>query len=200
MRHFCSTIVVLAFCSTAGAQSSLQLKDLVGRPQSLADYRGQIVVLNFWATWCVPCRKEMPELVELQSVLGSRGVQFIGASLDDAETQGQIPAFVRRHKINFPVWIGASPQDQASFRLATSIPATVILDGSGNAVFRIIGVATREVLLERLQWLLSDRSLPAPAELVLPAGITPEHFKEHEAGLEDEHEEEEKEAGSEVPS
>lgn len=137
--------------------------------------------------------------VELQNQYGPRGVQFIGVSTDDEQTRKDVPRFVRDHRIKFPIWMDATPEHQSTFRLATLVPATMILDREGRPVFRLIGESNRQDLQRRLDWLLSDRSPAAPAELVLPAGITPEHFKEHEMGLEDKHEEEEA-AGSQVPS
>lgn len=111
--------------------------------------------------------------------------------------------FAQKFEINFPIWLGATTQEQISFRLGNSLPATVILDTNGQPVFRIIGEASRDTHVERLDWLLSDRSAPAPEEIVLPPGITLEHWKEHELGEEeDEHEHESPELaqGSEVPS
>jgi thiol-disulfide isomerase/thioredoxin len=200
---FVFLIATLLFTAAvqADAPPELRLRNLQGEAQSLSDYRGRIVVLNFWATWCQPCQKEIPLFVQLHTRYASQGVQFIAASIDDSETQNRVPDFVRRHGIPFQVWVGATPQDQFSFRLAKAIPATVILDRNGNSVFRIIGEAHRDVLLERLDWLLSERSNPAPSELILPAGVTPEHFRKHELGIEEKEEEEKAETGgSEVPS
>jgi thiol-disulfide isomerase/thioredoxin len=158
-------------------------------------------VLNFWATWCKPCRAEIPTLVEVQHRFAAQGVQVIGASIDEPEDRKTAEKFVREMGINYPVWFEFTTGHMMPLRLATSIPATAIFDHNGQRVFRIIGEATKKDLAERLEWLLGDRTAPAPAELVLPAGITPEHFKEHEEGKEDEHQEEvARETGSAVPS
>jgi thiol-disulfide isomerase/thioredoxin len=200
--HWKLFIVSLIFSSTVvnADTPDMALRNLRGEVERLSDLRDRIVVLNFWATWCAPCEKEIPTLVRLHNTYASRGVEFVGASIDDAETQKDIRSFVRRYRIPFRVWLGASEAQQAAFRLGTSIPATVILDRDGRAMFRMVGEVTQTLVTERLEWLLSARAAPAPAELVLPPGITPEHFREHELGLEDEHEEEEKGASSEVPS
>jgi cytochrome c biogenesis protein CcmG/thiol:disulfide interchange protein DsbE len=194
-------VLYTLFCGTfAWAQTpDLALPALNGNIERLSDFQGRIVILNFWATWCAPCQKEMPTLVGVHAAYARRGVEIVAASVDDAETRGNVPGFVRRYRIPFHVWLEATEKQQASFRLATGLPATAIIDRDGQTRFRIIGEVTRDVLVERLEWLLSTRTTPAPSELVLPAGITPEHFREHELGLEDEHEEEEQ-AGSEVPS
>lgn len=180
----------------------LQLQNLQGKTEKLSDYHGKIVVLNFWATWCVPCRKEMPLFVELQKQYESRGVQFIAASVDAPESRNQIPEFVRKYKIHFPVWVGATSESQAAFRLGTGLPATIIIDQNGKGCFRIIGESKREMLVSRLEYLLSRDTSSPPSELVLPEGITPEHFKEaHEredSGSDEGHKH--ITGGSEVPS
>ena len=89
----------------------------------------------------------------------------------------------------------------STLRLGTAVPATAILDGDGALAFRIVGEANDATLRGRLDWLLGDRSSPPPPDLVLPEGITAEHFREHhETGEGDEHHEEGGESGSTVPT
>ena len=145
---------------------NLVLKDLEGREQRLADYRGKIVVLNFWATWCAPCVKEMPLLVAAQQQYRPGGVQVIGASADDDTTKDQIPGFVQKLKINFPVWVGATTEHMQAFGLGAALPGTAFLDRDGKVVGRIIGVLEKDELEKRIEWLLGDRSTPAPAPVV----------------------------------
>lgn len=185
----------------------LELQTLKKEPAKLSDHRGQIVVLNFWATWCVPCRKEMPLFVEMQNEYGPRGVQFIAASTDPPKDRKKVEKFAKQYQINFPIWTGATPDDQDGMELGTFLPATAIFDTNGQKVFRIIGEATREVLTERLDYLLSNRKDSMPAELSLPPGMTEEHWEEHllamdEGEGEDEHAHDQhaEEPGSEVPS
>ncbi len=203
-KYFFLLILLNLLFALPSIASEFELKDLQGNLQKLTDYKGKIVVLNFWATWCQPCRKEMPVFVQLQSEYKSRGIQFIAASTDELTDKNLVKEFALKYKLNFPVWIGATSKQQASFRLGTSLPATVILDQDGTSHFRIIGQAEEKVLKERLDWLLSDHSSPQPDEIVLPPGITPEHFKEHELGEAEEegnhHEYEPLAFGSEVPS
>ena len=183
---------------------SLSLTTLNGGTDSLSSYRGRIVVLNFWATWCVPCQNEMPLLVDLHRKYATSGVQFIGVTTEGANTEEResVAEFVKDYAVNFPIWIGATPDHQFSFRLATAVPATIIIDRNGIGVFRIIGESTRTDLTRRLDFLLSENKGSIPKELVLPESITPEHFREHELGLEeDEEHTEQADAGeSEVPS
>ena len=109
----------LALCADA-PKVDLTLQDANGQKVRLRDLRGKPVVLNFWATWCVPCNDEMPMLVEMEKAYAARGVVFIGASLDDAKTKAKIPAFVAEHRIGFPglVWRqrGRSRQTQVGSR------------------------------------------------------------------------------------
>jgi thiol-disulfide isomerase/thioredoxin len=178
------------------------LPNLQKQTQTLQDFRGKIVVLNFWATWCVPCRKEMPLFVELQKEYGVKGVQFLAASTDPDKDKKKVEKFARDFKINFPIWTGATEEDQDGFELGTLLPATAVFDTNGRRMFRIIGEASRQVLTERLDYLLSGRAAPMPGELSLPPGMTEEHWEEHLFAVEDEHEHEEPEPsdGSAVPS
>ena len=172
----------------------------------LERYRGQIVVLNFWATWCAPCRKEMPLLVTLQRDYGPHGVQVVGPSIDEPEDRDNAERFARDMHVNYPVLFGHTTEDMKPLGLATAIPATAIFDRGGTRVFRIIGEIHADAIRSRLDWLLSGRTAAAPPALVLPPGVTPEHFAQHEAGLEedeDEHHAEgthEEEGGSAVPT
>ena len=81
------------------------LQGLDGRPLNLAEYRGKVVLLNFWATWCEPCRHEIPEFVQLQN--NTRGLQVLGISLDD--TAEPVRTFYSEFKMNYPVAVGDAP-------------------------------------------------------------------------------------------
>ena len=180
----------------------LGFENLRGEQESLQHYRGRVVVLNFWATWCGPCREEMPLFVRLRAEYESRGVEFIGASRDVPEDLEKVRDFVAAHGIEFPIWVNTTEEQQATFRLATALPATAILDTEGQLQFRIIGQVDNDALTARLDWLLSGQTTGAPADLLLPDGMSPEHFEKHMSG-EDEHHHEEAtpvEASSEVPS
>src|SRR5215471_2582078 len=90
-------IVALLFLSTALGQSSpeLSLKDAAGKTYSISDYRGKIVVVNFWATWCGPCKQEMPIFTEAYKRYNQRGLVILAVSLDDARTRKYVPKFVQ---------------------------------------------------------------------------------------------------------
>jgi thiol-disulfide isomerase/thioredoxin len=155
----------LAVCADA-PKADLTLHNGDGQKVRLRDLRGKPVVLNFWATWCGPCNAEMPVLVEMEKQYGSKGVAFIGASLDDAKTKAKIPAFVAEHKVSFPIWYGATGDDLDKLKLGNAAPATAFLDAEGHIVARILGQARSDEVKERLDWLTGDRSGPAPQALV----------------------------------
>ena len=160
-----SLVAAVALCADA-PKVDLTLQDGGGQKVRLRDLRGKPVVLNFWATWCGPCNAEMPMLVEMEKQYGSRGVVFIGASLDDAKTKARIPEFVAQYKIGFPVWYGATADDLDKLKMGGAAPSTAFLDAEGHIVARIMGQARPEEVKERLDWLTGDKSGPAPQALV----------------------------------
>jgi thiol-disulfide isomerase/thioredoxin len=140
---------------------SSPFKDLSGKKVRVSDLRGKIVVLNFWATWCVPCRAEMPMLVEAETEYSARGVSFIAVSLDDRETRLKIPDFVREFNIAFPIWVGGSTMDLEDLKLGKALPATAFIDRDGKITARVLGQVGKDELYERLDWLTGDRTARA---------------------------------------
>jgi thiol-disulfide isomerase/thioredoxin len=150
----------------SAAPVSLTLNDLSGKSHSLKEYRGKVIVLNFWATWCFPCREEMPMLNKLAAeYAASEKVAFLAVSLDDAATRPKIPRFLEKKKITLPVFTGATSATLADFGLAGVVPGTVVLNPEGVAEFRIVGEASKKDIMSRVEWLLSDRSSKKPKEL-----------------------------------
>jgi thiol-disulfide isomerase/thioredoxin len=165
-------LLVLAVRSpVAGGSSdsrpvSLPFKDMNGNNVRVNDLRGKIVVLNFWATWCLPCRAEMPLLVQAENVYAPRGVDFVAVSLDDRQTRPKIPDFIGEFKIGFPVWVGGSTMDLEDLKLGQALPATAFIDRDGRIAARVLGQIPRNELYDRLDWLTGDRSGPPPDPLV----------------------------------
>jgi len=155
-----------------GAQIELKLKDLYGAEQSLAQFKGRIVILNFWATYCIPCRKEMPDLSAIQNEFAALGLQVIGASTDEAEDRPKVLRFIKDVKLNFPVWLGATAQDTARFGVGTALPATVIIDKDGKIYKTISGVINQTDLRKDVEKLLQDAEKQAKIETKKQAKIS----------------------------
>ena len=164
------TITLLGACAFGLAgeprKVDLTLKDAQGQKVHLRDYRGKVTVLNFWATWCAPCNAEMPVLVEAAKQYADRGVLFIGASLDDANTRDSIPAFVHKYSVTFPIWYGATADDLDKLSLGQVAPATAFLDEEGHVVARIEGQMREAELKERIEWLIGSRTGAPPESLI----------------------------------
>ena len=125
-----------------------------GEARSLGEYQGKVVVLNFWATWCAPCREEMPSFSRLQARWGSHGVQFVGISSEDA---AKVAAFGKSLGVDYPLWIGGEEAAELSRRLGNSagvLPHTVVLDRSGNVYKTQVG-AYPEPDLDKILSLIS---------------------------------------------
>lgn len=118
---------------------ALSLPDQAGRPQSLAQWRGKVLVVNFWATWCAPCREEMPDLVRAQKEFGAKGLQIIGIAADNAD---KVQQFAKEIDLNYPALIGGYGAIDLSKDLGNSLaalPFTVILDRQGKVAYTHLG-------------------------------------------------------------
>jgi cytochrome c biogenesis protein CcmG/thiol:disulfide interchange protein DsbE len=126
------------------------LTDLEGRPVSLSDFRGKVVVLDFWATWCPPCKREIPDFVGLQSTYGSRGVQIVGIALDEP---ARTKAFAVANRMNYPVLLG-NEEVSSQYGGISGIPTTFVLDRNGKIFRRYIGFRPRDVFEADIRQLL----------------------------------------------
>jgi len=144
----------------------------------LHEARGRVVVVNFWAAWCRPCRKELPLFARLEPRYAARGVQFVGASTDEADARGAAEALVARSRVGYPVVYGLSDADMQRLGLGSLLPATAVLDRDGTRAFRIVGELDEKRLVERLEWLLGARGGKPPRELLLPAGVDAADYRD----------------------
>ncbi|HEV8593590.1 MAG TPA: TlpA disulfide reductase family protein [Pyrinomonadaceae bacterium] len=133
----CLLLLLPAFGQTVKAPA-LALKDLNGKTVRLSDFKGKIVLINFWATWCVPCAAEVPELVKWQERYKADGLQIIGITYPPTAI-GKVRRFVRQNKINYPVLLG-SKATKKLFEPTDTLPITVIIDREGNVKDRIDGI------------------------------------------------------------
>jgi thiol-disulfide isomerase/thioredoxin len=122
------------------------LPDLAQQPQPLRQWLGQVMVLNFWAPWCPPCRKEIPGFIRLRERLGAQGLQIVGVALDE---QDKVQAYVDETGMDYPVLLGgmkAVELGQAAGNRLGGLPYTVVFDRHGNAVATLVGEVTEERL------------------------------------------------------
>ncbi len=127
----------------------LRMPDLSGRPFG-GELKGQVVVLNFWATWCTPCREEIPLLNAIQAAQGKAGVQVMGIAIDEPEA---VKGFAKTTPIDYPVLLGGMEAIDLSRQLGNrlqGLPFTAIFDREGNLVYAQTGPVTSGLLEERL--------------------------------------------------
>ena len=155
LRVLAASIAEREAIKVVGQTVDLRLNDLSGVEQSLQSLKGRIVILNFWATYCIPCRKEMPDLAAVQNEFAALGVQVVGVSMDDIEDKHKVLQFVRETKVNFPIWIGGSVEHMVKFGLGTALPGTVIIDRDGKTARIISGVVDPSVLRKEIDALLA---------------------------------------------
>ena len=169
MRRVLVLSLLLSFLTAARAEQSianLSWRDTKGDVQSIGRYKGKIVVLNFWATWCVPCRHEMPMLSEIQKKYGDRGVVVLGGSVDDVSTQVKIQPFAQQEHISFPLLVGANSDQMKQLQLGEAIPATAFFDADGNLVSRVLGEMNKSDLQHRIEWMLGKHHGKEPPAFV----------------------------------
>jgi thiol-disulfide isomerase/thioredoxin len=130
----------------------LRLKDVQGHDLRLSDYRGKVVLINFWATWCPPCRTEIPDLVKLQHDYRSRSLQVIGVTYPPQKL-AEVRRFVRRAKVNYPVALGTK-KTKLLFTSSETLPMTIIIDRDGRIRNIIEGILLPEEINQNLKPLL----------------------------------------------
>ena len=121
---------------TGGPPPALALKDLDGRQHRLADYRGKVVLINFWATWCGPCREEMPSIQELKNKLAGRPFVVLAVNLDEPESR--IRKFLTQMKLDFPILLDPG-RNVAKGWNARILPATFIVGPDGRVRYSLVG-------------------------------------------------------------
>ena len=142
--------------NVVGREVDLTLKDPFGTAQALGALKGRIVILNFWATYCIPCREEMPDLAAIQNEYAAVGVQVIGASTDEAGDRAKVLQFAKETKINFPIWMGATTADMIRFGLGGALPGTVVIAKDGRIAKVISGVVNKADLKKQIEAMLAS--------------------------------------------
>jgi thiol-disulfide isomerase/thioredoxin len=128
--------------------------------QSLAAFQGKVVILDFWATWCGPCRMEIPSFIALQNKYRDQGLEVIGVSIDPIAPRGNpggapaVAPFMRSNGINYTIWMVNTPMALRGFDVSQGIPTTYVLDRSGQIVRTYIGVRPQSVFESDINSLL----------------------------------------------
>ncbi len=154
--------------SQQGAKAILEasLPDLQGDDQAVSQWLGKVMVVNFWATWCTPCREEIPEFIEAQNKYGDQGLIFVGIAIDQPD---KVKMFSQEFGINYPVLIGSfntwSLLEAAGNRMS-ALPYTVVLNRSGEIVDTYLGRVNLKKLEKLIEPLLKQQPVPEqPAQI-----------------------------------
>jgi peroxiredoxin len=135
------------------ANMDFTLKDMHGKDVKLSSLKGQVVLINFWATWCGPCRLEIPWFVDLQGKYRDQGFRVVGVSVDDPP-EAMVP-FAKQFKINYPLVVGQDREDvQNAFGPIFAVPITVIIGRDGKVCVKHIGPVTKEQFESEIKSLL----------------------------------------------
>jgi thiol-disulfide isomerase/thioredoxin len=135
------------------ASFDFTLKDVDEKPVDLASFKGKVVLLDFWATWCGPCKVEIPWFIEFQERYGAQGFQVVGVSVDDKPEQ--LKPYVADMKMNYPVLQGLGHDDlMDAFGPILGIPVSTIISREGKICARHTGLSSKEVIEEQIRALL----------------------------------------------
>ncbi len=149
-RHF-STASEKTYATPLPAFSLLDLSD---QQHNISEWKDKVLVINFWATWCTPCLKEIPDFVTMQTQYEDRGLQFIGIALDDKEP---VAEFASSTKINFPILLGGENGIALAKQLGNlvqAVPYTIIVNRKGQIIHTNPGELSKERLLDIVKPLL----------------------------------------------
>jgi peroxiredoxin len=157
MRRSVITLLLLLAPITTLAQTSrtaptVKLKNLQGRILRLEQYKGKVVLINFWATWCPPCRTEIPELVEWQRDYRQQGLQIIGVTYPP-QTRAEVRRFAGKMKMNYELVLGTKAT-KLLFTESETLPLTIVIDRAGNVSHVIEGIIFPEEFDEKIKTLL----------------------------------------------
>jgi peroxiredoxin len=154
------------FSMVGQSAPDFSLQTLDGKTVRLSDFRGKAVLLNFWATWCEPCKVEMPWFTEMQKQYGPQGLQILGVAMEDTEPS-DIQEFTRQMRVDYPILVGRESQRDA---LATSyggvqfLPETFYIDRDGKVMERIFGLKGRGDIENDVKKMLTQPSVAQAEE------------------------------------
>jgi peroxiredoxin len=138
------------------AAPDFSLADASGASLKLSDYKGKVVLLDFWATWCAGCKVEIPWFVEFQRKYESRGLAAIGVAMDE-EGWDLVKPYLAAHPISYPIVLGDLDLLQGKFGLAPSLPVTLLIDRNGKIAEAHAGLVTKDAFEKDIQRLLQEK-------------------------------------------
>jgi thiol-disulfide isomerase/thioredoxin len=149
----------------------LKANDVAGAPRTLADYRGKVVLLNFWASWCPPCLREMPSMERLRVKMAGRPLAIV--ALDSAEAAEEVNAFLSKMKLGFPILLDPDGSNTKRWKVF-ALPTTFLLDAEGRVRYALTGPTEWDEgeALKVIESLLAE--LPATAKQVETRHLTPQ--------------------------
>jgi thiol-disulfide isomerase/thioredoxin len=136
------------------------LVTLDGKPAKLSDFRGKAVLLNFWATWCEPCKIEMPWFVDFQKQYGPQGLQIVGVAMDDADTK-DIAKFAQDMHVDYPILVGKDDQRESianAYGGVQFLPETLYLDRDGKILNKMFGLVNRSEIEDNIKKAMASGS------------------------------------------
>jgi len=135
------------------ANLGFTLKDVNGKDVKLSSFKGKVILLDFWATWCEPCKMEIPWFAQFQTKYASRGFQALGVSVDD--TAEKLKPYIAKYKMNYPVLQGLNHDDiQNAYGPLWGIPVTVIIGRDGSVCARHTGISSKQNFEKEIEALL----------------------------------------------
>lgn len=133
----------------------LTMETLSGEEINLAEQQGKVILVNFWATWCAPCRKEIPDLIDLQSEMESDGLRVVGIAVDQ-EGKSVVQPFVEKQDVNYPIVIDTTRTIESHFEAMYGLPTTYVINPEGQIVRRVLGIFPVEEMKPTIKEMLAE--------------------------------------------
>ena len=168
-----SQLGVAGFKVRPTAAPDFSLEALDGKSMRLSDLRGKAVLLNFWATWCGPCKIEMPWFVELQNQYGSQGLQIVGVAMDDSG-KDEIAKFAKEMGVNYPVLLGKEAVGD-EYGGVPALPESFFISRDGRIVDKIIGLRGKAEIEDAIKKALTAPPVATPAPAAATASMQPQN-------------------------
>ena len=152
---WCATAEGVCPADAKTANLNFKFQDLDGKSVALSDFKGKIILLDFWATWCPPCRKEIPGYIELYNTYKSRGLVVVGVSMDDADDLADVKRYAAQIKMNYPILLGAGREDDVKPVFGElPLPTSFVIARDGRICARHDGLTAKEQVEREITGLL----------------------------------------------